>query len=87
MESEGFSILTWWSGHWIFTLATVSDQGPDDFHVVDVFVQEIATFADAQPAIRFVADAGVVQTAMGEVEARERQLALEAARSRGDGQQ
>lgn len=75
IEAEGRSILSWWSGQWIFTLATRSDQGPGELHVVDVFAHEVASYADQQPSIRFVADAGEVQAAVEEAALREQRFA------------
>jgi hypothetical protein len=50
---SGQSILGWRSGAWGFILTTTSDQGPNDFHVVDLLADQIAEYADQQPAIRY----------------------------------
>lgn len=81
-ETDGYSILNWWSGRWIFTLATMSDQRPGDIHVVDAFAHQVATYADARAEIRLTTDAGQVQAAMNEVAETERRLALDAVRVR-----
>jgi hypothetical protein len=81
-ETDGYSILNWWSGRWIFTLATTSDQRPGDIHVVDAFAHQVATYADARAEIRLTTDAGEVQAALNQVAETERRLALEAVRVR-----
>ena len=80
-EADGYSILNWWSGRWIFTLATMSDQRPGDIHVVDVFAHQIATYADARAEIRLTTDAGEIEAALNEVAETERRRALEAVRA------
>ena len=52
-DVDGMSILVWRSGPWGFILGTRSDQAPGEFHVVDVFAEVIADYADRQPAISF----------------------------------
>jgi len=44
---------------------------------VDVFAHEIATYADQQPAIRFVADAGEVEAARDAVTRLEQERSIQ----------
>jgi hypothetical protein len=53
-DAGGMSGLAWHSGTWTFLLATQSDQGPGQFHIVDAIAHAIAEHADRQPVIRFV---------------------------------
>lgn len=61
-ETEGMSMLGWSNGPWGFILTTRSDQGPGEMHVVDVFAELLATYADQHPSIRSVIDGGVVSS-------------------------